>query len=75
MPGREDTELIVRLLSSTGVVAAHGLLMPVVVSQTFTSWNRIADYLRRLDGNSSLFPTALESPRGFTREPKVITTE
>ena len=22
-----------------------------------------------------LFPTALESPRGFTREPKVITTE
>ena len=29
MPGREDTELIVRLLSSTGVVAVHGLLMPV----------------------------------------------
>ena len=25
--------------------------------------------------NSSLFPAALESPRGFTREPKVITTE
>jgi hypothetical protein len=29
VPGREDTELIVRLLSSTGVVAVHGLLMPV----------------------------------------------
>ena len=28
-----------------------------------------------LERNSSLFPTALESPRGFTREPKVITTE
>ena len=27
------------------------------------------------DRNSSLFPTALESPSGFTREPKVITTE
>jgi len=43
-----------------------------VVSQTFASWNRITDYLRRLDGNSSLFPTALESPRGFTREPKSL---
>ncbi|HEU5093163.1 MAG TPA: hypothetical protein VFT30_10775, partial [Nitrospira sp.] len=28
-PGCEDTELIVRLFSSTGMVAVHGLLMPV----------------------------------------------
>jgi len=52
VPGREDTELIVRLLSSTGVVAAHGLLMPVereLVSHiNVRVGTRIAGWLRRL---------------------------
>jgi hypothetical protein len=52
VPGREDTELIVRLLSSTGVVAAHGLLMPVerelVRHINVRVGTRIAGWLRRL---------------------------
>jgi hypothetical protein len=51
VPGREDIELIVRLLSSTGVVAVHGLLMPVereLVSRIFTSWNQMSSWLSQL---------------------------
>ena len=51
-PGREDTELIVRLLSSTGIVAVQGLLMTVerkLVSLNFASWNQLENWLRRLE--------------------------
>ena len=52
VPGREDTELIVRLLSSAGVVAVHGLLMPVereLVSLNFASWNQLDGWLRQVE--------------------------
>jgi hypothetical protein len=50
--GREDTELLVRLLSAIGLFRCSTLLRPVgreLVSQIFASWNQLYLWIRAVD--------------------------